>query len=377
MKIRCHICAEGSVNLVPDFSKLRRVTSDCRPWKAGGQLGRCDTCATVQSAVNSKWRQECQEIYESYAIYHQSGGAEQRVFDASSGTSATRSDQLIRRVAEVSPIPVHGRLLDIGCGNGGFLRAFNRQHPDWRLSGSEYDEKNRTEVERIPGFEAFYSGEVKELPAGFDICSLIHVLEHIEAPREFLAAVRGKLKPEGLLIIELPAFLDNPFELLIADHATHFEPDSIRSLLADGGFESLHVTGHWIPKELSVIARPAQSRAVRESTPEETLGTAVHWLEAVRQSALELAQRGGEFGLFGTSIAATWLGSELEGRIAFFVDEDPNRIGRTHLHLPIYGPHEVPAGRDVYVPLPPEMSASVALRLGSAAVRYHPVPSFL
>jgi SAM-dependent methyltransferase len=376
MKPRCHICGEGSVELVPEFSQLRRVTSDCRPWSAGGRLGTCEVCATVQTVVDAHWQTECREIYQSYAIYAQGGGAEQRVFDSSSGASASRSDQLLDRLVEVADIGEQGRLIDIGCGNGGFLRSFSRRHPGWRLCGSEFDEKHRASIESIPGFEKFFSGDVRDLPGEFDICSLIHVLEHIEAPREFLGSVRSKLKAGGLLIVELPSFRQNPFELLIADHATHFEPATIESLLADTQFKSLHVTGEWIPKELSIVACALPPIAERtRPASEDHPSSAIHWLDAVRRDATDLARRSTNFGIFGTSIAATWLFSELEGKADFFVDEDPDRVGGRHLERPIYRSSDVPAGSDVYVVLPPKTSAAITARLGSAAARYHPVPA--
>jgi hypothetical protein len=178
-----------------------------------------------------------------------------------------------------------------------------------------------------------------------------------------------------LLIVELPAFRQNPFELLIADHATHFEPATIGKLLADAGFQSLHVTGEWIPKELSVVARALPPTA--ERTPparEDHLRSAIRWLDAVRRDARNIAQRSVRFGIFGTSIAATWLFSELEGKAGFFVDEDPDRAGGKHLDLPIYRASEVPDDSDVYVVLPPKISAVVAARLGSVTTRYHSVP---
>ena len=376
MNPRCHICGIGNVELVPAFSQLKRVTSDCRPWSAGSRLGTCDVCATVQTVVDTQWQAECREIYQSYAIYAQGGGAEQRVFDSSSGASASRSDQLLDRLAEVVEIPKEGRLIDIGCGNGGFLRSFSRRHPDWRLSGSEFDEKHRASIETIPGFEEFFSGDVRDLPGEFDICSLIHVLEHIEGPRTFLGSVRSKLKAGGLLVVELPSFQQNPFELLIADHATHFEPATIESLLANASFQSLHVTGEWIPKELSIVARvlpPITQRTPPNS--EDHLSSAIHWLDAVRREAKDVARRSAHFGIFGTSIAATWLFGELDGIAGFFVDEDPDRVGGKHLGLPICRASNVPAGSDVYVVLPPKISAAVAARLGSSGVRYHSVPA--
>jgi SAM-dependent methyltransferase len=246
------------------------------------------------------------------------------------------------------------------------------------LSGSEFDGKHHASIETIPGFEEFFSGDVRDLPGKFDICSLIHVLEHIEGPREFLRSARSKLKAGGLLIVELPSFRQNPFELLIADHATHFEPATIESLLADAELKALHVTGEWIPKELSIVALALPPVAKRPlPTSEDHLSSAVHWLDAIRRDAIDVARQSASFGIFGSSIAATWLFSELEGKAGFFVDEDPDRVGGKHLDLPIYRASEVPAGSDVYVVLPPKISAAIAARLGSATAHYHSVPHFL
>jgi hypothetical protein len=49
------------------------------------------------------------------------------------------------------------------------------------------------------------------------------------------------------------------------------------------------------------------------------------------------------FGIFGTSIAGTWLYGELGDRTSFFVDEDPARAGKAHLGVRIIAPPNVPA----------------------------------
>ena len=375
MKLHCHVCGRDQLVLHAAFSEFKRVTSDCRPWAAGGQLGACDACGTVEALVDDQWRAECREIYDSYTIYYQGGGAEQKVFDPRSGASASRSDQLLAQLAEIVEVPQTGRLVDIGCGNGNFLRSFSRRFRDWRLVGSEYDETHRAMVEAIPGVEAFFSQDAAALPGKFDAISLIHVLEHIESPARLLHTVREKLNPDGLLIIELPLFTDNPFELLIADHATHFTAATIQPLLGEAGLTPVIVTTEWIPKELSVVARPAAGSPGRIPVTTGTrLADALDWLARVRRDALELASHSSRFGIFGTSIGATWLWSELKEKVAFFVDEDSNRAGGTHFDLPIYHPDDVPAASDVFVALPPKLSRAVAERLHRQHVCYHSVP---
>ena len=86
------------------------------------------------------------------------------------------------------------------------------------------------------------------------------------------------------------------------------------------------------------------------------------WLEqVVDRAATAKTARG--FGIFGTSIAATWLQTQLGGAATFFVDEDPNRIGRRLLGQPILSPAQIPSGATVYVALPQPLASAVAARV--------------
>jgi SAM-dependent methyltransferase len=372
--MRCHVCQEKA--LVPSslYPRFKRVTSDCKPWPSGGQLGTCGNCGCVQTFVDDVWRKEIAAIYKSYTIYYQAAGAEQNVFEQTSGRSVPRSDQLLAQVQQSSDLPRTGRLLDIGCGNGGFLRSFHRHFPEWDLAGLEWDDKYRSEVESIPSVERLFAGGLESVPGQFDAISLVHVLEHIEAPAEFLKKVKEKVRPGAHLIIQLPHYVDNPFELFVADHATHFDVNTIRALLDRAGFLIDRIETTWVPKELSIIARnlPPVSHLDAVATP--SLSTVLNWLDLVLKDAQSIARHSSRFGLFGTSIAAAWMFGELSEDISFFVDEDVHRSGGTYFSLPIHQPSTVPEDSDVYVALAPKVSSQVSRRLGSALVRYHEVP---
>jgi hypothetical protein len=80
----------------------------------------------------------------------------------------------------------------------------------------------------------------------------------------------------------------------------------------------------------------------------------------------------GRIGLFGTSIAGTWLASEVGERVAFFVDEDPARIGRKYLDRPVHSPADVPPGSRVFVGLPPVVATGICTRLARSGVEFIP-----
>jgi 2-polyprenyl-3-methyl-5-hydroxy-6-metoxy-1,4-benzoquinol methylase len=372
----CGICGGGTLQELPDYRLLRRVTSDCRPWPAGGRIGVCAACGAVQKPADQAFLAEIDDIYRSYTIYHQAAGAEQAVFEQSSGLPASRSVKLLGTFRRSVGLAAEGRMLDVGCGNGATLRAFDQVAPGWTKMGTEFDAKYRAEVESIPNTEHLHVGPVEDVPGGFDVITMIHVLEHVVDPVAVLRSLRGKLSPGGLLLVEVPHHPANPFELLIADHRSHFTANSLTRTLAGAGYQIVSVAEDWIPKELSVVARPeAVTGAVQApedaAAARDRIATSITWL---RRTADRLGALGAEgpVGLFGTSIAGTWLAAEAGDAVAFFVDEDPNRVGRTYLGRPVHAPDAMPPGSRVFVGLPPAVAAGLCRRLARPGVTFLP-----
>jgi 2-polyprenyl-3-methyl-5-hydroxy-6-metoxy-1,4-benzoquinol methylase len=374
--VACTICGTGLLEELVEYRRLRRVTSDCRAWPAGGRLGVCRACAAVQKPADAAFLAEIDDIYSSYTIYHQAAGAEQAVFEQSSGLPASRSLKLLDTFREHAKLVATGRMLDVGCGNGATIRAFGQVAPGWTKAGTEFDTKYRAEVESIPLTESLHVGPVETVPGSFDVITMIHVLEHIVEPVSLLDSLRRKLSPGGLLLIEVPHHPANPFELLIADHRTHFTSDSLTHALAAAGFEVVAAAEDWIPKELSVIARPALAtrrtpRRADVAAARARVARSLAWLGDTANRIRSLAI-GGPVGLFGTSIAGTWLASEADNLFSFFVDEDPYRAGRTYLGKPVHAPADIPQESRVFVGLPPALAAGICARLARPGVEFIP-----
>jgi SAM-dependent methyltransferase len=344
---------------------MKRVTSDCRPWPAGGRLAACRACGVLQKPQDPRWDADCRAIYADYLLYPQGGGAEQAVFDLASGAAAARSDRLLDRILAGRSLLPAGRILDVGCGNGEFLRAFHRRAPGWRLNGTELHDRYRKEIESIEGIEAFHQCLPDEVDGEFDWIVFLHVLEHVPAPAALLRRLRAKLCPGGVLLVELPDHRQNPFDLAVADHSCHFSAETLRATLERAGYVVETLVGDWIPREHTALSRgDGRTRAVCCDAGATLAGarSALRWLAAMADHARSLAAER-PIGVFGSSIAASWLTAELEDRVAFFVDEDPHRDGRSHCGRPIYSPGRCPAGVPVYVALPSAQAAAVVERL--------------
>jgi len=109
---------------------------------------------------------------------------------------------LIRR--EAMP-PTKARILEIGCGTGhnlDMLREFGK------VDALELDDESRGIAEKRLGRKVM-SAPLPELAGvrdrGYDLIAALDVIEHIDDDSAALAAIAGKLKTGGKLVMTVPA----------------------------------------------------------------------------------------------------------------------------------------------------------------------------
>ena len=91
-----------------------------------------------------------------------------------------------------------GLLLDVGCGNGAFLRL--AQEMGWQVEGVDFDPE-AVQQARNAGFCAT-TGGVEGLNAEekrYDVITMSHVIEHVPDPNDTLVRLYRLLKPGGML----------------------------------------------------------------------------------------------------------------------------------------------------------------------------------
>jgi len=129
----------------------------------------------------------------------------------------------------------------------------------------------------------------------------------------------------------------------------------------------IHASTTCITKELTIVARKRndiiQETLLLDITKaSDTVVRCIDWLDSNIRDSIAYAKKR-HLGIFGTSIAATWLFSELSGEVQFFVDEDPNRVGKTHLGCPVYHPKNIPQNSIVFLPFCPDQAIQIGERL--------------
>ncbi len=377
----CHACG-AALEPVPGLEVLGLASSDCRPWSGTRRLAWCPACGLLQKITDSWFQDDCRRIYESYAVYHQADGREQRVFSAD-GAACARSEHLLRRLLERGAFPTRGRLLDVGCGNGVLLKSFGALLPGWRLNGLDLGLRSREAVLALPRVEGFFCCDLGEVPGRFGMLSMMHCLEHVPSPAAFLGKGRALLEEGGLLLVQCPDFTANAFDLVIADHCTHFTPESLGGLAESSGFEVLVLERGLVAKELTLLARRtvagpfAAVPGASACDVRPAARAALDWLGAVQGKARALAEaHGARFGVFGTSIGGAWLFGQMPERVRFFVDEDENRVGRKLFGRPVLRPSQVAPESVVYLCLPDQIARAIADRLAGRSGHLELPPAF-
>jgi SAM-dependent methyltransferase len=134
------------------------------------------------------------------------------------------------------------RVLDVGCGEGVFvayarrrgLEAFGLDFSGSAVAVGRAQFGNRWI--HVGGFEALAP---TGLPTSFDLITAFEVIEHVESPASFLAQVRERLAPGGLVAVCVPnrdgwpitQFNDYP-----PHHLTRWNLQTLGSFLERNGF---------------------------------------------------------------------------------------------------------------------------------------------
>ncbi len=106
-------------------------------------------------------------------------------------------------------LPVGACVLDAGCGAGGMMDALRRLQPDWLVRGVDIAEAALQQC-RARGLAAVQMADVAALPfadESFEAVLCLDVLYHQQVDEALaLHELNRVLKPNGVLVLNLPAF---------------------------------------------------------------------------------------------------------------------------------------------------------------------------
>lgn len=244
-----------------DATVLAELTPDLdQPWR----VVRCADCAMLFTSPQpdwDDWDRWYPPDYEPHQPRQRARGwrrdlmtrLRRRLAQTALGTGK-RPSGLLRRGVERFALPGDrklmlpfgsGRLLDFGCGVGGYLA--NMRGLGWRGIGVD---KSRRAAERAAALHdipvligTLPNGDLT--PESFDLVTAWEVLEHVERPRQALSAIRELLAPRGWLALSVPNiagwaarhYLEHWVGLDLPRHRVHFTPATLTRMVRAEGFQ--------------------------------------------------------------------------------------------------------------------------------------------
>jgi SAM-dependent methyltransferase len=229
---KCLLCGSSEAELV--------LTSHDRLFGiAGGtySLVKCQDCGLVRLSP----RPTPEQVARFYASqYWFAGGKAEELYRRAVLTDHVR---FAARAARESRAP--GKVLDVGCGGGLFLRMMQERGFDVR--GLDFSAEASRVAAETNGVEVLV-GDLVSAPIETASCALLtmyHVMEHLLDPSAYLRAASRLLHPAGRLVVQVPdrdcweaALLKEHWTGLdVPRHIHVFRGSDLRRLLQSCGFQ--------------------------------------------------------------------------------------------------------------------------------------------
>jgi SAM-dependent methyltransferase len=353
----CPICAEASCEVL---HTQRFVLPDGHPLARGYDVVSCQRCGFVYADTSVSQR-DYDAFYRQCSKYQDdqtaTGGGE-------AAWDAERLRQTAAALADFLP-DREARILDVGCANGGLLRAL-ADLGYRRLTGIDPSPVCAANTRRLAGARA-EAGSLAELPRDlgpFDGIVLSHVLEHVQELQAAVAAVAGLLAEGGCIYIEVPdaaryaECLVAPFQDFNTEHINHFSLGCLANLgrtagltVARKGTKTLQSPPPLPYPAAFAFFRKGQPRALVPDT--ELRGQVVKYIEAssrllaaIDARLREAVAASPDVIVWGTGQLALKLLAETalgQARIAAFVDGNPINHGRSLYGRRVLAPAEAAA----------------------------------
>jgi len=286
----------------------------------------CHECGFIYSP---DYIQSKDELYENY-------------FTLSAWKPQPHTQSIVARIKNFLGTPLDSKIIEVGCNDGSFLDLLVENgyrnvigiEPTKDASSASIKKSHQV----INNFLTSSLVDDYDLANKFDIVTSRHVIEHIIDLDDFLQSCRKMLKPNGVLILELPdhgeaiKYLDFSFW---EEHVNYFTYETIHNLLQKNGL-TIFAT------ESTLFTGTAQIHYIKRSEPLELEHSAEHLEKAERyldnfdlfshniKNYVQEINASREIICFGGGCRLTSLINifQLQSEIKCFVDDNIHKVGK-------------------------------------------------
>jgi SAM-dependent methyltransferase len=229
------------------------------------------------------------------------------------------------------------RVVEIGCGEGLFLKPFLEAGTECVAFEPGPDAQKAASLGIKAYQEYFQAARLATLEPDALICR--HVIEHMEDPLDFLqdiALASQDLVTAPLFLAEVPqidkALMRNRMNDFLYEHVSNFTKQSFRTMFEMAGFEVLSTESRYHDEVVTIAARPRRNELAKKikASTQEYRESVLRQITNVRTTLDTWARNNKKVALWG----ATGKGAALinmfgltKERIPVVIDSDPLKEG--------------------------------------------------
>ena len=291
------------------------------------KVGGCTYCGLVQ-ILNPI---DPSEFYTNYA----------------NASSLKREPHLEKLIGSLeSKLPRDAKIIDVGCNDGKFLSRL-RESGFEDLYGLE-PTKNMSTLAVSAGFRVYNSylsmkksDEIIASTGKFDCVVLRQVLEHIENLSDFGSALRNLLKPNGLLVIEVPdseAWYKSRDYSLWEEHISYFDERSLQFFLRLHKFKIFDIyRSIFAGVTLTIFAKAADNSDFTIESTDNTIEIFRAWASEFSKFKLNIRTEVQSFIDSQLDVVVYGIGArsscflnfvDISKIVSFAIDDDPAKQGK-------------------------------------------------
>ena len=231
----CPICESDQIQHVLSPKDYTVSQEKFEVWHCNNCQGRFTQLIPTESEIGKYYQSE-----EYISHSNTSKGLINTLYQWVRDYTLGQKRNLIKKISGLN----NGKLLDIGCGTGEFLKIMKES--EWEVQGLEPDagaRKQATENFELTVDEPEHLFKLAENQ--FDVITMWHVLEHVHRLHAYMDQIKSLLKSGGTLIIAVPNYQSWDADHYQSEwaaydvprHLYHFSVSSMENLLGQHGFK--------------------------------------------------------------------------------------------------------------------------------------------
>lgn len=252
------------------------------------------------------------------------------------------------------------RILDIGCFNGRLLNEIANRCDVSDLCG--FDVEERPEFSEA-GACRFVTGGLEKITGCFDLIIMSHSMQYISDVKGLFSLIADSLDQGGLVFVHVPDFSQKPCSLLFGDLYFQYTKPIINNIFRCMGFEPMPLVNNFFPRDVLTVARKKRQLSNPVYEKDELIYKSIRQIQAMAERLVALPEYN-SIGILGTTIEAAFAEHCLGGRVSFFVDENPRKIGTSFHGRDVRHPRTINADEVVVIPMG-SSSESIRERISS------------